>query len=218
MPRTYSNSDLRNLSEWLEANKLTLNTEKNKSMLIASKRKLNQIPENLQILINDILIEQVKQKEVLRIIIDEELKWKEHINAQCKKLSRDVALLRRAKPFVSQNKLVRMYNSLVVPYFTYCSTVWNDGNRTNLEKLYKMKKRAARVITSSNYEIRSKTIFRILGLATIESILRKREILMTFKANIYIRCIAPEYTSLTCSLIAKITITKCARVTWQAYR
>jgi hypothetical protein len=81
-------------------------------MLIASKRKLNLIPEGLQILINDTLIEQVKQKDVLGIIIDEELKWKEHINAQCKKLSSAVALLRRAKPFVSQNELVRMYNSL----------------------------------------------------------------------------------------------------------
>ena len=106
------NSDLRNLSKWLAANKLTLNTRKTKSMLIASKRKLNLIPEGLQILINDTLIEQVKQKDVLGIIIDEELKWKEHINAQCKKLSSAVALLRRAKPFVSQNELVRMYNSL----------------------------------------------------------------------------------------------------------
>ena len=96
-----------------------------------------------------------------------------------------MALLSRAKPFVSQTELVRMYNSLVVTYFTYCSTVWNDGNRTNLEKLYKMQKRAAHVI-------RSKTIFQILGWAPIESILRKREVLMTFKA---IRCIAPEYVS-----------------------
>ena len=186
------NSDSRNLSKWLEANKLTLNTKKTKSMPIASKIKLNLIPEGLQVLINDTLIEQVKQKEVLGIIIDEELKWKEHINAQCMKLSSAVALLRRAKHFVSQNELVRMYNSLVDPYFTYCSIVCNDGHRTNLEKLYKMQKRAARVITSSNYEIRSKTIFRILGGAPIESILRKREILMTFKA---IRCIAPEYVS-----------------------
>ena len=30
-----------------------------KFMLMASKRKLNQIPENLQILINDSLIEQI---------------------------------------------------------------------------------------------------------------------------------------------------------------
>jgi hypothetical protein len=55
------NSDLRNLSKWLEANKLTLNTKKTKSMLIASKRKLNLIPEGLQILINDTLIEQLTE-------------------------------------------------------------------------------------------------------------------------------------------------------------
>jgi hypothetical protein len=65
------NSDLLNLSKWLESNKLTLNTKKTKSMRIASKRKLNLIPEGLQILINDTLIEQLKQKEVLGIIIDE---------------------------------------------------------------------------------------------------------------------------------------------------
>jgi hypothetical protein len=36
-------------------------------------------------------------------------------------------LLRRAKPFVSQNELVRMYNSLVVPYFTYCWLLVKPG-------------------------------------------------------------------------------------------
>ena len=83
-----------------------------------------------------------------------------------------------------------MYNSLVLPYFTYCSTVWNDGNKTNLEKLNKMQKRAARTITGSNYEIRSKTIFRTLGWSPIENILKRRELLTTFKA---VRSIAPEY-------------------------
>ena len=49
-------------------------------MLIASKRKLNQIPNNLQILVNNSLIQQVKQKEVLSVITDQELNWKEHIH------------------------------------------------------------------------------------------------------------------------------------------
>ena len=155
------NSDLCNVNRWLRANKLTLNNEKTKFMLIASKRKLNQIPNNLQILVNNSLIQQVKQKEVLGVIIDQELNWKEHIDAQCKKLSSAIALLRRAKAFVSQSELIRMYNTLVIPYFTYCSNVWYDGDnrRTNTEKIYKMQKRAARIITSSNYEIRTKDIF-----------------------------------------------------------
>ena len=66
-----------------------------------------------------------------------------------------IALLKRAKSF-------EMYNSLVLPHFTYCSNVWKDGNRIHIEKLYKMQKRAARVITGTNYGIRSSEIFERL--------------------------------------------------------
>lgn len=160
-------------------------------MVIASKGKLNQINNNLQILVNNSLIERVKQKEILCLIIDQELRWKEHIHAQCKKLSSAIALLRRAKAFVTQTELIRMYNSLVFPYSTYCSNIWYDGNnQTNFEKMYKMQKRAARVITGSNYEISSKSIFQSLQWIPIESILQKREILTTSKA---IRRATPEY-------------------------
>ena len=40
------NSDLCNVNRWLRANKLTLNNEKTKFMLIALKRKLYQIPKD----------------------------------------------------------------------------------------------------------------------------------------------------------------------------
>ncbi len=46
-----------------------------------------------------------------------------------------------------------------------------------------MQKRAARVITGSGYEIRSREIFERLGLEPIENILKKREIVMTFKGH-----------------------------------
>ena len=53
-----------------------------------------------------------------------------------------------------------------------------------------MQKMAARIITSSNYEIRTKDIFESLKWVSIEFTLQKREILLTFKA---ILCTAPEY-------------------------
>ena len=184
------NSDLLYVSNWLKANKLTLNTKKTEFMLIASKRNLDQSPTDLRIHLDDSIIKQVKQKTTLGVTIDNELKWTEHVKEQCKKISSAIALLRKAKQHVPYNDLISMYNSLVAPYFTYCSTVWNDGNETNLEMLYKMQKRAARTITGFNYETRSKTIFQILGWSPLEKILTKREILITFKA---IRGAAPEY-------------------------
>ena len=56
-----------------------LNTEKTEFMLIASKRKLKQFSGNLNITIGSHNIEQVVNKKVLGIILDVELKWREHI-------------------------------------------------------------------------------------------------------------------------------------------
>ncbi len=77
-------------------------------------------------------------------------------NNQCAKISKNIALLRRAKRFLTENALITMYNSLVLPHFTYCSTVWYNGHITQLT--IKLQKRAARVITNSEYDIRSTEI------------------------------------------------------------
>ena len=40
---------------------------------------------------------------------------------QCKTLSKSIALLKRAKSFLTYQALIKMHNSLVLPHFTYCS-------------------------------------------------------------------------------------------------
>jgi hypothetical protein len=47
-----------------------------------------------------------------------------------------IALLKIAKQFVSQDTLLNMFNALVLPHFTYCSNVWNDGIVVHILKTY----------------------------------------------------------------------------------
>ena len=68
---------------------------------------------------------------------------------------------------------------LIFDIMQYCSTVWIDNSCTLINKLHKMQKRAAQVITGSGYEIRSRETF---GWKPIENILKKRKLTMTFKA------------------------------------
>ena len=105
-----------------------------------------------------------------------------HIDAQCKKISKNIALLRRAKSFVPLHTLIKMYNGLVLPHMTYCSTIWNDGSNSILNKLSKLQRRAAWVITGQSYEVRSAQILESLNWIPIEDMLSKRETVMTFKA------------------------------------
>ena len=74
-----------------------------------------------------------------------------------------------------------MYNALVLPHMTYCSTIWNDGSNFILNKLSKSR-RAARVITGQSYEVRSTQILESLNWIPIEDTLKNRETTMTFKA------------------------------------
>ena len=96
------------------------------------------------------------------------------------------------KQHVNQNALINIYDSLVLPHFIYYSNVWNDSSRSHLNKLYKLQKRAARIITGSSYDIRTKEIFDDLEWEPIENILKKREITMTFKT---LKRQLPEYIS-----------------------
>jgi hypothetical protein len=54
-------------------------------MLVGSRQRLQQSSSNPQIVIGNHIIQQVSSKKVVGVIIDEQLKWKEHNDAQCKK-------------------------------------------------------------------------------------------------------------------------------------
>ena len=102
-------------------------------------------------------------KKSLGMILNERLKWDKHNDAHCKKILTNIALLERAKSFVSQNTPITMYNALVFPHFYYCSTIWNNGCSTNVNKLSKLQRRVARVITGKTYDVRSTEILENLG-------------------------------------------------------
>ena len=66
------------------------------------------------------------------------------------------------------------------------------GGCKQVDKLYQLQIRAARVIKGLTYETRSKDIFQNLQWSPINIIFKKREDIMTFKA---LRCMTPKYIS-----------------------
>ena len=183
------NKYLVNAQKWLSANKLTLNNKKTKYMIIGSRQRLKNLDHVPKIIINGHQIERV-YKNVLGIVIDDKLSWNRQNEEQCNKISKNINLLRKAKDFVGPDTLKIMYNALVMPHFNYCSTVWQNNNQTHLDKLYKLQKRAARIITNSDYTIRSSDTFQKLSWKPHDLILKKRDLFMTFKE---INGMLPEY-------------------------
>ena len=61
------------------------------------------------------------------------------------------------------NTLVTIYNSLILPYLDYCSSVWGSMGKDLTPKVQNLQNRVARIITHSNYDTRSKDILNNLG-------------------------------------------------------
>ncbi len=73
------NQDLENVSEWLAANKLTLNTSKTEFMLIGSRQRIRTFNSSPSLVINETPINRVNHVKSLGLNIDENLSWNKHI-------------------------------------------------------------------------------------------------------------------------------------------
>ena len=127
------NSEMCNIHQWLLANKLTLNVDKTEYMIIGTRQRLANVSKDINVSIDGKTLKQVYTKKTLGVVIDDKLCWSEQIDNISKKVSKGIVMLRRAKPFVSTETLIYIYQTLIQPNFDYCSMVW--GNCGEVHKL-----------------------------------------------------------------------------------
>ena len=164
------NLDVKNLSEWLCANKLSANSTKTEFMTIASDFRLKQILTQPNIKLGNNTIKRVSKAKLLGMLVDEKLSWDLHINEKIiPKVLKGLRILRVLRETLNISQLMLVYNGLIMPHFDYCSTVWGNCGTVLKSKLQKLQNRAARIITRSGYEIRSKDILTKLKWNDLES-------------------------------------------------
>ena len=89
-----------------------------------------------------------------------------------------------------QSTLLNIYNSLVQPHFDYYSLVWGNCGKTLSNKLQKLQNPAARVITSSNFDVDVDSLFHKLSWKDLKSQRQIQNALMVFKS---LNGLVPEY-------------------------
>ena len=88
------NKDLRNVQEWLQCNKLSLNVLKTHYMVFTPR---NKFINDIDVKIHNVQIQRVYATKFLGVQIDAQLTWKTHIEYTCKKLSKCVGILCKAR-------------------------------------------------------------------------------------------------------------------------
>ena len=138
------NKELKDISIWLNVNKLFMNISKTQYMLFSGKKLENHSPN---IVIEGIALSRVYSTKFLGIIIDDKLTWKDHITYVSKKISKGLGVIRKARKCLNSETLLSLYYSFVYPYLTYCNQIWGNISSSALQNLTVLQKRAVRIIS-----------------------------------------------------------------------
>ena len=107
------NTELDKLDVWLQVNKLTLNTDKTHYMVFHTARIKSKTGK---ISIRNNAIDEVKSTKFLDVIIDDKLKWTEHIQYIKNKISKSIGILIKIRPYLDKVTLRNLYFTFVYPY------------------------------------------------------------------------------------------------------
>ena len=122
--------DLENVLSWFQANSLKANPSKFQFMILGDKQNTS-----LVLNINGKKINNSREIELLGIVIDNQLKFKKHIEKLCKKASFKLHALRRIRKFLTVEKARILANAFINSQFNYAPLIWMFPSKTAINKI-----------------------------------------------------------------------------------
>jgi len=150
------NTELNKLTEWLAANKLSLNIKQCNFVIFRPYQK--KINYNINIKLKDtnslnfISLDNKDYVKYLGLLLDSTLSWKHHINYISTKISKSVGIIAKLRHYIPRETLLSLYWALVHPYLNYGLVAWGQASKSSLNKLLIIQKRALRLIFFSKYD------------------------------------------------------------------
>ena len=122
----------------------------------------------MDIIIDGKKIKRVDNFKFLGIELTETMSWKLHIDKLRIKISKVVGVMRRIKNFVSSHVLLKIYSTLILCHLHYGILCWGFESH----RLFKIQKKAVRVLTKSKYNSHTDPLFKTLKLLKINDIFK----------------------------------------------
>lgn len=144
---------LNQLHVWCRNNGMVLNSAKTKVMLVTTSQKRQRLQNTcLTLQYMDETLKTVSSDKILGVFVDNNLIWSDHVKHITKKIRSYIWLLSKIKHFLSQAHRVQFYKSYIQPHIDFCNVVWGNSCESNKLKIFKLQKRACRVILDYKVE------------------------------------------------------------------
>ena len=140
------NLELNSLNSWLLTNKLFLNINKTKYMIINNKKN----PDNLTLKIGDSQIERTDVHNFLGVQLDEKLTFSAHCNKLSSKISRNIGVIRKLSYVVPKSILRNLHFAFVNSHIVYSIISYGSATNTATNRLSKLVDKSIKINSGSN--------------------------------------------------------------------
>ena len=132
------NNELKNVDDWLIANRLSLNVQKTSYMIFSN----HLVPNDKTLQIRGSDLSKVTNTKFLGIYIDCKLSFNTHVVQLKNKLSKTIGMMKRLSHFVPPQVMLNLYYSLFYSQLTYGILAWGKSSIQNNKKIVSLQKRA----------------------------------------------------------------------------
>lgn len=112
------------------------------------------------------------------------MSWNDHVNNIITRISKIVGILAKFKYFLPTAVKLHIYNSLFMSQLNYCSLVWGNTTKTNLNRMHVLQKKAIRHIAGVEHNAHTKNLFNKLNLISVHN-LYNFNLAKTYKSHLH---------------------------------
>ncbi|XP_050677001.1 uncharacterized protein LOC126973715 [Leptidea sinapis] len=154
------NNEINTVVNWLEDNNLQVNIKKTSFMQFSLSNRSNNY--SLKINYTNTQIEEALHVNFLGVLLDKNLKWKEHVDMVCQKIDRYVYVLYRLRKTALQSTVLAAYHGYVASVLRYGLILW--GNSSEANRAFIAQKTCLRAMTGAFYLDSCEPLFKELRI------------------------------------------------------
>lgn len=142
-----------------------------------SKSKVIQYSLNRQghatepcIFVDDVILDVTDSTTFLGMYLDEGLTWNNHVDKVCSKITSAIHALRSLSKTCTLEVLKMAYFGLIYSHLSYGIRLWGSCSKQQFLRVFRLQKKAVRIIFGLDYRESCRSAFRELGLLTLPSL------------------------------------------------
>ena len=172
MPQAASlcNLELQKFYNWAVANKLSINFGIDKTyLMIHSFRNFDLSDLNIKLGLNT--LSKCDSSNFLGVIVDDKLKFKNHIDHISKKISKSIGIIYKLSQLKMPFKVLKqLYYNLIYSHLNYNVCCYASTYDSHLNKLFLLQKRVIRIINNTPFLEHTDPLFFSNGILKIHDI------------------------------------------------